>query len=764
MDELTDSKNKISELEKNLYFLKVLQDVTNRIYDANNIKLKLFDLKDDILNLFSALAFTIYEVNGIFSIFLDGVQLSEIFVPISNNSIAGYVAKKKKIVNIADAYDKEELKNIDKELSFDISWDKKYGFKTIQFLAAPILYGETLMGVIEILNKKGGETGKFSKREESLLQEISQVLGLAFYNRKGYAWRRKTRFDHLVKLGLLKKEELESAFEEARVRRETIEAYLMKKYKISKADIGTGFEKFYHFKFIEFNDKYPIPRDLPVLKNFKKEYLRRELWVPIEKVDEKIHVIIDNPNNILKRETIESLLKTHAITYSVAMADDIIKYINYFFPEPKNEPAISESDILGILGQMDKEEEEDIPNVSDGVIIQLANKIINDAFDRRASAIHIEPYVTKKNVEVRFRIDGDCVLYQTLPYRYQSALVARIKILSGLDITVRRIPQTGRIKHLRYDAKHIEIRVVTIPSHRGAEDLVLHLQTKEENLFYLPIEAIGMSTRNFKSLTTICKKPDGIILISGPARSGKTTTIYAALEHINTPNKKIWTVDNYVDIEQHSLRQVQVDPNIGYDYATAMRTFLNADADVIMVGEIANTDTATMMLKAAISGNLVIGAIHARETKGTIEQIIDWGLDPLLLSKFLHGILSQRLIKTLCRECKEGYHPSREEYERAAALYGPEAFAKMNIPYCKDITFYRPKGCDSCLSGYNGRTGIHELLICSDQIRQMIKKNASADIIKEKAVEQGMTTLLQDGIIKVFQGITDMEQVLLVLA
>ena len=557
----------INKLEDQLILRKQLQDITNRINAAQNIRQILVDLKDGILALFSAHAVTIYVVdkvkkNEIYSMFLAGSQIREIRVPISNKSIAGYVANTGNSVNIADAYDTNTLKSIHKDLTFDVSWDKKTGFKSRQILAAPIFYNKSLMGVIQILNRKPGGSGSFSDEEVGFIKEIADVLGIAFYNQERFARRRKTKFDYLITQGRIKEADLDSAWEESREQKETMETFLMRKYKISREEIGKGFEEFFRCKFVQFNDKQPIPGDL--LRNLKKDYLRRELWVPLEKVEGTIRVIVDDPNNILKRDTIESLLKTKAVKYDVAFTDDIIKYINYFYQSPEDESTIT--DLLGRLdSEEDAEEDEgDVITESDSVIMQLVNKIINDAFNRRSSDIHIEPNVGKKNVEVRYRVDGDCALYQSLPYSYRAALVSRIKIMSNLDITIRRIPQDGKIKFKRPNGEEIELRVATIPTQGGVEDVVMRILAKGETM---PMEVMGLSDRNYKGMLNILSKPYGMILVVGPTGSGKTTTLHAALRHINTPDRKIWTAEDPVEITQYGLRQVQVQPKIGFDFA-----------------------------------------------------------------------------------------------------------------------------------------------------------------------------------------------------
>jgi type II secretory ATPase GspE/PulE/Tfp pilus assembly ATPase PilB-like protein len=747
-----------SSIDEKLRIRKELQDLTNRIHAAQNIKQILVDLKDGILNLFNAHSITIYVVDKarheIFSMFLAGTKLKEIRLPINNKSIAGFVANMGVAVNITDAYNQTELKNIDPELSFDYSWDKQSGYKTRQILAVPIYSNNELMGVIQILNRRFG-VGKFTEDEMGLALEIAVVLGIAFYNQQRFVSSRKTRFDYLITRDMLKEEELESAWEESREQKEALEHLLMRKYKISKSDISHAFEEFYRCRFIEYNDKMVTPGDL--IKTLKKEYLRRELWVPLEKIDGYIHVIVDDPNNILKRDVIENLLKTKKVKYDVALAEDIIKFINLFFNSPEDEHSFTE--ILGRLDDEDKTEDEDSEMVteSDSVIMQLVNKIINDAYARRASDIHIEPNVGKKNVEIRIRVDGDCALYQTVPFSYRAAIISRIKIMSNLDITVKRLPQDGKIKFRRTGGEEIELRVATIPTQGGVEDIVMRILAKGETM---PLEDMALLPRNYNEMLNIISKPYGLILCVGPTGSGKTTTLHAALHHINRPDRKIWTAEDPVEITQYGLRQVQVQPKIGFDFAAAMRSFLRADPDVIMVGEMRDYETAKTGVEASLTGHLVFSTLHTNSAPETVVRLLDMGIDPLNFADALLGILAQRLVRTLCNSCKEAYHPTKEEYDEIIESYGETAFEKLNMPYNDNFKLFRSKGCDLCdKTGYKGRVGIHELLIATEDIKKMVQKHATVEMMREQAMKEGMTTLLQDGILKAIKGLTDFKQV-----
>ncbi len=750
-------KAQITELREKLSFSKALQDITNRIHAATNLKQILIGLRDDILALFNAHSITIYVAdrnnNEIYSMFMAGSQLKEIRLPIDNRSIAGYVAHNKEIANIADAYDKQELEGINPELTFDSSWDRKSGFKTAQILAMPILHDDTLMGVIQILNREDGK--RFAAEDQIFLKEMADVLGTAFHNQERVSRKRKTRFNYLLTRGLIREEDLEKAWVETKKNRETVESYLMRACKVSKEDMGRSLEEFYNCRFVSFNSKYPIPFDL--LKNLKEEYLRREMWIPLEKKDGKIRVVIDDPNNVLKQDMIENLLRNRAVEYDVALYDDILKFINHFYQA--GDTAASITDIIGRLDADDDFEiEEEEVTESDSVIMQLVNRIINDAYIRNASDIHIEPNVRKKNVEVRYRVDGDLATYQTVPFNYRSALVSRIKIISNLDITERRVPQDGKIKFRRSKGDEIELRVATVPTQGGVEDVVMRILASGGEVMRL--EEMALSAYNYENLLDLLKKPYGMILAVGPTGSGKTTALHSALHHINKPETKIWTAEDPVEISQNGLRQVQVNPKIGFDFAHAMRAFLRADPDVIMVGEMRDYETAKIGVEASLTGHLVFSTLHTNSAPETIVRLLDMGIDPLNFADSLLGILAQRLVRTLCRRCREEYHPTQEEYDELAVSYGEEQFARLNIPYNDNFKLYQAKGCNACgRTGYRGRMGVHELLVATDEIKRLIQKHENVETLRDTAIAQGMSTLLQDGIMKVLQGHTDFGQV-----
>jgi type II secretory ATPase GspE/PulE/Tfp pilus assembly ATPase PilB-like protein len=454
---------------------------------------------------------------------------------------------------------------------------------------------------------------------------------------------------------------------------------------------------------------------------------------------------------------IKPLFPEKELVFHVALKEDIEQFITLFYQDDKELSSIEE-----IIGQLEAEEDE-IEEAERGVteedsaIVQMVNKMILDAYDRNASDIHVEPYPGKKHTEVRFRIDGACQLYQTVPYNYRAAVVSRLKIMSNLDIAERRKPQDGKINFKKYGGKDIELRVATVPTAGGMEDVVLRILQAGEPI---PLHEMGFSKRNYENFISVITTPYGLIFVCGPTGSGKTTTLHSALAYINKPDVKIWTAEDPVEITQAGLRQVQTQHKIGFDFATAMRAFLRADPDIIMVGEMRDKETTHIGIEASLTGHLVFSTLHTNSAPESITRLLDMGMDPFNFADAILCILAQRLVRTLCKECKKKYNPSREEYDELIREYGPKEFEKLNIPYSEDLMLYKGMGCQACNNtGYRGRMGLHELLMGTDEMKRLIQQKAQMEFIREQAVADGMMTLKQDGIEKVFAGHTDLKEV-----
>jgi len=564
-------------------------------------------------------------------------------------------------------------------------------------------------------------------------------------------------FETLVDDGTISHGDLTAARVEARSRNVSVAAALISQRKITLEDMGAALSRFYDTPFISFS---PTTRPIKtLLSGLKPTFLKTNHWVPLKKENGRVVIAVDAPNNGEKVDLIRSLFKSDTIELCVAIPEDIDRYIDLFFDHDQKPGGID-----GIISRFDP----DIPEEAEGstylvgeedsVVVQLVNKIIVDADERRVSDIHIEPYSGRLKTVVRFRVDGQCYVYQKIPPTYRNAIISRIKIMSDLDIAERRKPQDGKIKFQRYGGRNIELRVATIPTQGGVEDVVLRILNAGEPL---PLEKIGFSPCNYEQFKKMIAMPYGIILACGPTGSGKTTSLHSALAHINTPEKKIWTAEDPVEITQKGLRQVQVKPKIGFDFAMAMRSFLRADPDVIMVGEMRDKETAKIGIEASLTGHLVLSTLHTNSAPESITRLLDMGMDAFNFADAILCILAQRLVRVLCPECKAPYHPDRDEYDQLVREYGAEAFNDtLHIPYTDELILYRPTGCRHCNNvGYCGRTAITELLMGTDTIKQQIQTGRRIDRIRQTAVEEGMITLKQEGVAKVFEGICDLMEV-----
>jgi len=534
-----------------------------------------------------------------------------------------------------------------------------------------------------------------------------------------------------------------------------VETILMQDFKVSKEDIGASLSKYYGCKFVQYRQEVFLPGGL--IKGINLNYLKKALWVPIAVSEGQVTIATDNPRDV-KITEIPGLIKAGGFEIQVALKEDILKFIE-ILEKDWDEKKVEMSEIAGELTLFEDdldEDQDDGINENLSAIVRLANQIIIDGFKKEASDIHIEPNKAGKSTEIRLRIDGICTKNLTIPYSYTNALVSRIKIMANLDISERRIPQDGKIK-FKYKEKAIELRVATVPSVSG-ENVVMRILASSDPM---PLEQANLAQWNYKNFEEIIERPYGIILVVGPTGSDKTTTLHSALGQINTPEKKIWTAEDPVEITQPGLCQVEVKPKINYTFAAALRSFLRADPDVIMIGEMRDLETATIAIESSLTGHLVFSTLHTNTAPETVIRLIDIGIDPFNFADAILGILAQRLVRTFCKSCKEAYHPDEEEYKFLVNAYGGEAlFSELNVSYTKRLEFFKARGCEVCNNtGYKGRTALHELLIGTKEIKMIIQKRGTADTIRAQAIKDGMRTLHQDGIAKVLKGQTDYKQV-----
>jgi len=519
----------------------------------------------------------------------------------------------------------------------------------------------------------------------------------------------------------------------------------------------------YDMAFMHLNTIQPISA---LAKTVSAGYARSHKIVPVSKTSETVTLAMAQPLGAeeLKDLSISTGLKIQPV---IAVESEIVALQERLYglggsgagaPVPAREMDIKLDD--SFLESLDNEpsDEADVRQVTekDSHLVKLVNKIIHDACLRKASDIHIEPYPGREDVMVRFRVDGSCEEHLRIPYRYRYALASRIKIMANLDIAEKRKPQDGKIDFKKFGPVDVELRVATMPTSGGLEDVVVRILQAGEPT---PFEELGLTLKNQQAFRSAIADPYGMILVVGPTGSGKTTTLHSAIAKINRPQIKIWTAEDPVEITQKGLRQVQVNPKIGFTFAHALRSFLRLDPDVIMVGEMRDEETANIAVEASLTGHLVFSTLHTNTAPDTITRLLEMGLDPFSFSDALQLILAQRLTRKLCPNCLEKYTPNDRELDELIAEFGGDLPAAGGCRR-EDIRLARPVGCGYCMeSGYLGRIGIHELLVCTDDLKEMIKKKADTVKIRKQAIADGMVTLKQDGMLKVLQGLTDIHEI-----
>ncbi|TRY31561.1 GspE/PulE family protein [Aliiglaciecola sp. M165] len=703
-------------------------------------------LEPMILGLFEAQRMSIFQRRrqhqDLVARFKTGKETREIKVPISPQSIAGYVALSQKPLLISDPYNAQELAEIHPRLKFADKFDKKSTFKTENIICVPILNAGVLMGVLQIINKK---VGSFADADLRLANSLSEILGNKFRYELGGT---SNPFDYLVHRNLVSEKDLKQFAESSRDMRQVVQR-LVSEARIPEDELGNALSVHYQVPYISY-----LPEKYHVLQSGSKmnlSYLKRNFVAVLADAAENPIVLMAEPNNAALLMEIESALGIESYEISVALPNQVLQYLG----AGSGGGTPGEMDeILDEIGTSAEELDDNNEEMSDDApaVVRLVSRVLHDAKRLNASDIHVDPEKGGPT-RVRMRVDGVCRDITQVPASHHSAVIARIKIMSNLNIAEKRVPQDGKLA-FKMSGQMVEVRVATIPTVAG-EGVVMRILASGGAL---PIEKMNIAPRNMTMLRDMIKKPHGILLVVGPTGSGKTTTLHAILGYLNTPDKKIWTAEDPVEITQPGLQQVQVSPKIGFTFANALRAFLRADPDIILIGEMRDKETAHAGIEASLTGHLVLSTLHTNSAPETITRLLDLGLDPVNFSDACVGIMAQRLIRTLCPNCKEAYEASETDMSFIKRQYGEEYIAELNLP--EPLMLHRPKGCDDCGdTGYKGRTGVHELLGMTPDLRSLVYKEETVSAMKAQAMKDGMRTLTQDGIYKVIKGDTDIAQV-----
>src|SRR4051812_44863702 len=764
-------------------FYRQLAQTSAKIHETENIDQIMLESSQDICKLFNADRLTLYAINedrtAIVSKVKTGLNTSrDLKLPITAQSIAGYAALSKQLLNIADVYDDEALKRIHPTLSFLKEVDKRSGYRTKQMMVLPILDGDVLHGVLQVINNKSDQV--FGDLELEGGTQLCKTLATAIRQRmrkeQDSQRRRATKYDGLVNEGVLSAVELQQCIVKARDQAKSVEQVLMADFRIKPAQIGPSLAKFFGVPYEAFNAGRIRSEQLQ--GPLKRDFVVEQGWMPLEMSPEGLVVMCLDPEAVRGSRVVPQVFpRVSKFTYRVTTQSEFEETLGQLYGSADTGQSIDE--LLADLNVPIDDELSDDSGLesaaADNELVKFVNKVIVDAYAQRCSDIHIEPLPGKQKTGIRFRIDGTLVPYIEVPAHFRQALVTRLKIMCDLDISERRKPQDGKIKFKKYGPLDIELRVATIPSSGGVEDVVMRILAAGEPI---ALDKLGLTSHNKERLISTVTKPYGLFYVCGPTGSGKTTTLHSVLKYLNKPDTKIWTAEDPVEITQRGLRQVQVNKKAGIDFALVMRAFLRADPDIIMVGESRDKETVSMGVEASLTGHLVFSTLHTNSAPESITRLLDMGMDPFNFADALLGILAQRLAKKLC-DCKEGYFPDQEEIKtfiseyvldlketkawkadyagEAKKLY--ESWVQMYGDNGR-LKFYKAVGCDKCnKSGYKGRIGLHELLVATDPMKKLIQERARVAELFVEAVASGMRTLKMDGMEKIMMGLTDIKMV-----
>lgn len=491
--------------------------------------------------------------------------------------------------------------------------------------------------------------------------------------------------------------------------------------------------------FVKLDD---ISIEKEIIRLIPEELARDYQIIPLFKIGEQLSVATSDPLNV---ENIDSISKLTGMELDIVLATetDISYAVEVYYGKSKKMEGLSDDHIEFEQDQLEKENKKDEEIIGNTKVIEAVNTMLSQSIDMGVSDIHFEP--REKDVRIRFRVDGTLFENYTLPKSFQASVASRIKVMCNMDISETRKPQDGRIR-FKKDNKRVSLRVSTYPTYFG-EKIVMRLLDKEKSM--VDLNKLGFSPEIFRRWSELIRMPNGIILVTGPTGSGKTTTLYSTLRTLNTVSKNIITVEDPIEYELDNINQGQVNPRIGVTFSSSLRTILRQDPDIIMIGELRDQETVELAIRSALTGHLVLSTLHTNDAPSAVTRLIDMGVETYLIASTIRAVVAQRLIRVLCPHCKEPFNPPDHVLER------------LDIPINGKYHFHKPVGCIQCRNtGYLGRFGLFELMVNDEKLSEMIINEASLDQLRNYAVSKGMVRLMQQGIDKATEGIVSIEEVL----
>jgi type II secretory ATPase GspE/PulE/Tfp pilus assembly ATPase PilB-like protein len=772
-----------------------LVDLALSLYKSTHIDGILAELVEGVTALYEADHVRLFAYDAVGNEVYTRIQHSGLFeelkFTVSEDSLAGYTAFHKKIVALDDVRDPAALSRYPR-LRYDSRYEERTGVRIRSIISVPLLDKESnLVGLVQLINPQR-PVHAYRNSLQALINIAKLVATAVFHHDERQ--RRATKFDLLLEEGVVSPEEIDRAIQSARknaddpIQGDPV-SVLMNEFGVPEKGMQASLSRYYLTDFLPYDKERIVSPDL--LKGFNADYFRRHFVFPIELDGDTLTLVASDPFQTAAIRELKQIFTAKHCRIFVGYRKDILRYIEdalggaadeaddqarartsrqYLADGSRNKAAgAGDGSDAGSAAQTEEEKDaataeeanqmEDILDEQAPLVVQQVNKLILEAYKIGASDIHVEPGLGRGDTVVRYRKDGACYEHARVPAGITPALINRIKVMSGLRLEEHRFPQSGKIR-IKYGDFVIELRVEVTPTVGRKEHVVMRILAGGK---FLSIDDLDLSEANRTALMGMIAKPYGILLAVGPTGSGKTTTLHSILHHLNAPEKKIWTVEDPVEITQPGLCQVQVNLNIKpepFDFAKAMRSFLRADPDIIMVGEMRDKETANIAVEASLTGHLVLSTLHTNSAPETVTRLIQMGIDPLNLADSLLGVLAQRLVRVLCKDCKKAYTPDTAEIQKMSAACGKDYVDACGLDGEVEKLF-APVGCESCShTGFRGRAGIHELLPATAAVKEAIASSRNISSIRDLALADGMRTLKMDGIRRVTAGQTTIAEVL----